>query len=127
MIILDENFPESQHQLLLSWRINIRQIGIEVGRNGLQDEEIIPLLQKYNRPTFFTLDFDFFKHKLCHLRYCLIFLDIKQYESAAFIRRFLRYKEFDTQAKRMGTVIRVSHTGLLVWLRNIEKAKKYNW
>ena len=47
MIILDEYFPESQRQLLLSRRINIRQIGIEVGRKGLQDDEIILLLLKY--------------------------------------------------------------------------------
>lgn len=45
MIILDENFPESQRQLLRGWRIHIRQIGYEVGRKGMQDEEeIIPFL-----------------------------------------------------------------------------------
>lgn len=53
MIIIDENFPESQRQLLLSWRIHIRQIGIELGRKGLQDDEIIPLLLTYKNPTFF--------------------------------------------------------------------------
>jgi hypothetical protein len=31
MIVIDENFPETQRQLLLSGRINIRQIGIEIG------------------------------------------------------------------------------------------------
>lgn len=66
MIIIDENFPESQRQLLLSRRINIRQIGIEVGRKGLQDDEIIPLLLKYKNPTFFSLDSDFYDRKICH-------------------------------------------------------------
>ncbi len=38
MIILDENFPESQRQLLRGWRVPpIRQIGYEVGRSGMQD------------------------------------------------------------------------------------------
>lgn len=44
MILLDENFPESQHQLLRSWRIRPQQIGYEIGRKGMQDEEIIPFL-----------------------------------------------------------------------------------
>ncbi|MBI4904928.1 MAG: hypothetical protein HY820_14925 [Acidobacteria bacterium] len=34
---------------------------------------------------------------------------------AAFIRRFLRHSDFDTQIKRMGNVIRISHTGMTVW------------
>lgn len=96
MIIIDENFPESQRQLLLSWRINIRQIGIEVGRKGLQDDEIILLLIKYKNPTFFSLDFDFYNRKLCHTKYCLAFLDLGQYESAIFMRCFLRNKNFDS-------------------------------
>ncbi|MGR3319377.1 MAG: hypothetical protein ACUZ8O_12985 [Candidatus Anammoxibacter sp.] len=73
MIIIDENFPESQRRLLLSWRINIRQVGIEVGRKGLKDNEIIPLLLKYKNPTFFSLDFDFYDRKICHPKYCIAF------------------------------------------------------
>ncbi len=55
MIILVENFPESQRQLLRAWRIPIRQLGDEVGRSGMQDEEIIPFLVRRRRVTFFTL------------------------------------------------------------------------
>ena len=39
--ILDENIPENQRQLLRSWRMGMRQIGYEVGRQGLKDREII--------------------------------------------------------------------------------------
>ena len=56
MIILDENFPESQRQLLRGWRVSLRQIGYEVGRKGMQDEEILPFLRHRRRTTFFTLD-----------------------------------------------------------------------
>jgi len=42
MIILDENFPESQRQLLRGWQVPIRQIGYEIDRKGMQDEEVIP-------------------------------------------------------------------------------------
>jgi len=72
MIILDENFPESQRQLLRGWRIPIRQIGYEVGRSGMQDEEIIPFLLQRRRVTFFTLDQGFYKRHFCHARYCLV-------------------------------------------------------
>jgi hypothetical protein len=36
-------------------------------------------------------------------------------ETATFVRRFLRHADFDTQVKRMGRVVRVSHAGLAVW------------
>jgi len=111
----------------LSRRINIRQIGLEVGRKGLQDEEIIPLLLKNKNPTFFSLDSDFYDRKICHLKYCIAFLDLGQYESAVFIRRFLRNKDFTTQRCRMGKVIKISHLGLFVWNINAETPRKYSW
>ncbi len=43
MIILDENFPDSQRQLLKGWRVSFRQIAFEIGREGMKDDEIIPL------------------------------------------------------------------------------------
>jgi hypothetical protein len=115
LIVLDENFPEGQRQLLRTWRLRIRQIGYEVGRKGMQDYELIPFLHRLRRPTFFTLDNDLHKRQYCHSRYCLVYLDVWQYESAIFLRRFLHHHEFNTDAKRMGTIIRVTHSGLQVW------------
>ena len=34
MIILDENLPDSQRQLLQGWRISFKQIAFEIGREG---------------------------------------------------------------------------------------------
>jgi hypothetical protein len=45
MNLLDENIPEHQRQLLRSWRIPVRQIGIDVGYKGISDDAIIVLLQ----------------------------------------------------------------------------------
>jgi hypothetical protein len=46
MNLLDENIPESQRQLLRSWRIRVKQIGVDIGRQGMKDQEdIVPLLQ----------------------------------------------------------------------------------
>jgi hypothetical protein len=127
MIILDENFPESQRQLLRGWRIPIRQIGHEVGRSGMQDEEIIPFLLQRRRVTFFTLDQGFYKRHFCHARYCLAYLDVEQYEAAAFVRRVLRHRQFDKDAKRTATVMRVSHRGLAGWRLHAQKELHCEW
>jgi hypothetical protein len=127
MILLDENFPESQGKLLRSWRIRPQQIGYELGRKGMKDKEIIPLLHQLRHPTFFTLDDDFYKRRLCHAGYCLVFVGVDQYESASFVRRLLRHKQFNTQAKRMGTVVRISDIGILVWYLHAEEERFFEW
>jgi hypothetical protein len=115
MNILDENIPANQRQLLERWRIPVRQVGLNAGRSGMQDEEIIPFLLRHRRPTFFTRDEDFYDRRLCHAKYCLVYLAVEKHEVAAFVRRLLRHPSCRTQASRMGTVIRVSSAGLLIW------------
>ena len=66
MTILDENIPEDQRQLLRSWRVPARQIGFEVGRPGMQDGEILPLLHRLGKSTFFTRDLGFYSPHLRH-------------------------------------------------------------
>lgn len=127
MNILDENIIESQCQLLRSWRIPFRQIGFNIGREGMKDREIIPLLHQMRRPTFFTRDGDFYNRNLCHANYCLVYLAVRKDEVAVFIRRLIKHNEFDTVSKRMGTVIRVSHVGLSVWLLHKESIIHYDW
>src|SRR5206468_985136 len=94
---------------------------------GLQDEEIIPLLLTLRRPTIFTRDLGFYSRQLCHAHYCLVILVVGQYEAAHFIRRVLRAPEFDAQAKRMGKVIRVTHSALAVWRVNSEHEIRHPW
>ena len=127
MNVLDENVSVIQRQLLRNWRIPIRQIGYDTGRKGMTDQEIIPFLLTMRRPTFFTLDEDFYTPQLCHARYCLVFLDTSRQECAHFVRRFLRHSLFDTQAKRMGAVVRVSHPGLFVWRLHAEAELSLGW
>jgi hypothetical protein len=66
------------------------------------------------RVTFFTRDGGFYLPDLRHQSYCLVVTSISQNEVATFARRFLRHPDFDTQAKRMGAVVRVSHADLAV-------------
>lgn len=127
MNILDENILESQRQLLFQWHVPFRQIGYEVGRKGMKDDEIIPFLHSLRQPTFFTIDRHFYKRNLCHGRYGVVFLNVEQSEAAIFVRRVLRHREFDTQAKRMGVVIRASHSGLTVWHLHAEQEVHYDW
>lgn len=127
MNVLDENIFEGQRVLLQGWRIPVRHIGHDVGRQSMKDQEIIPLLLQLHRPTFFTRDVDFFKRNLCHERYCLVWLKVGPLEVAAYVRRLLRHHDFDTQAKRMGAVIRVSPTGLAVWRRHAVREARLAW
>ncbi|NKQ34947.1 MAG: hypothetical protein HF973_04945 [Chloroflexi bacterium] len=127
MNVLDENIIDNQRRLLSSWRIRVHQIGYEVGRKGMKDQEIIPFLHQLKQPTFFTRDDDFYTRKLCHTGYCLVHLDVRKEEAAVFVRRVLRHQAFNTKAKRMGKVIRASHIGLSVWHLHAEKEENLGW
>jgi hypothetical protein len=127
MNILDEQILENQRQLLRSWRIPVRQIGCDIGRKGLKDNEIIPLLLQFRKPTFFTLDFDFFESHLCHAKYAIVCMDIRKHEAAVFIRRLLRHPDFDTAAKRMGKLFRLSSLRIGVWRLHAEEEIFIDW
>jgi len=127
MIVIDENFPDSQRQLLRSWRVSFRQVSVEIGREGMKDDEIIAMLHQLRQATLFTLDEDFFDPKLRHMGYCLVYLDVNQYEAAAFVRRMLRHPQLDTKKKRMGSVIRVSHSGPFIWRMHDDDKVLHGW
>jgi Domain of unknown function (DUF5615) len=127
MNLLDENVPESQGRLLRSRRISVRQIGLDFGRKGMKDDEIISLLHQSDRLTFFTLDGDFNDRRLCHDGYCLVFLDVEEEMIAETVRRFLRLRALNSKAKRMGRVIRAFPTGLTVWRIHAEQEDHLTW
>ena len=115
MNILDENFPDDQRDALERTRIHVRQIGRDIGTQGMSDDDIIPLLHGLDRPTFFTHDQDFYKRRLCHMAYCVVRLDIDPDLMAKFVRRTLRHPELNSRAKRMGCVIHVKPRNLTLW------------
>jgi len=116
MNILDESIIESQREELQAWRIHFRAIGRDVGSFGMKDiNEILPLLHSLARPTFFTMDDDFYHPTLRHAEYCLACLDVYPDEAAKYIRRFLRHRTFRTQSQRMGSVVRIRHAGIGCW------------
>jgi hypothetical protein len=125
--LLDENILESQRQLLKNWGVPVRQIGHELGRKGMLDEAIIPFLLTLKQPRLLTRDLGFYDYSLCHERYCLAVLAVRQQEAAHFARAFLRHASFKIRAKRMGTVVRVSHTGLVVWRSHAGHESHLKW
>jgi len=127
MNFLDENVSVIQRQLLRSWRIPVRHVGYDAGRKGMTDEELIPFLLSMRRPTFFTLDWDFYRPELGHARYCLAFLDVGREECALFVRRVLAHPALDTQARRMGAVVRASYAGLFVWRVHTQAEVHLGW
>jgi hypothetical protein len=127
MNVLDENVPESQRALLKRRRVALRQIGRDLGREGMKDDEIIPLLHELDRPTFFTLDSDFFDRRLCHARYCLVHLDIEEVAVAEYVHRLLRHRKLNTRAKRLGHVIRATPTGLTLWRLHQDQPSYLLW
>ena len=105
----------------------VRHIGHDIAREGIKDDEIIPFLHKLRYITFFTLDLDFYKRQLCHPNYSLVFMDVDSRQAAIYVRRVLRHPEFNTQAKRMGTVIRAEPSGLTVWWLHAEQEERVVW
>ena len=98
MNLLDENFPADQTPLLKAWRIRFPRIGRDVGRFGVQDPDIIPLLHQIRGVTLFTQDKGLFNRALCH-----------------------------SQASRMGLVIRAYHEGLEFWEQNRAALRRMPW
>lgn len=127
MNLLDENVPASQQALLRSMRLVLRQIGQDIGRSGMQDAEIIPLLHGLDRPTFFTLDRDFYDPRLCHEGYCLVFLVVEEEMAAEYIRRLLRHRDLNTKVKRMGCIVRVGATGVTLYRLHQQESVQLPW
>src|SRR5438132_3429491 len=127
MNVLDENIPESQRTLLRTKRVALRQIGQDLGRKGMKDDDLISLLHQLARPTFFTLDSDFYDHRLGHERYCLVYLDVDEDMIAEYVVRLLRHRELNTKAKRLGCVIRASPTAVTLWRIHQEQELRLTW
>jgi hypothetical protein len=93
----------------------------------MSDESILTFLLTLSRPTFFTRDLGFAHPTFCHEKRCLIIMVVGQYEVAHFVRRVLQHSILNTHSKRMGAVIRVTSTALIVWYNNPKKEIRISW
>jgi hypothetical protein len=125
--LLDENIVDTEATKLRHWGIRVRKIGQGVGRRGMTDAEILPLLHRLRRPTFFTFDLGFYERRNCHRNTCIVVLAVEKREQAFYARRFLRHPEFLTSAARVGRVVQVSKTGLKSWRLHGETEEAVAW
>lgn len=127
MIILDENVNRDTRVQLERWRLKPRQIGRTIGREGMSDTEIVSLLHQLHGTTFVTWDQGFKKMRLCHARYCLAVFFVPVPDLADWVRRLLTHPEFSTAAKRMGSVVEVSTSGLVYWRLPQRQMERLPW
>ncbi len=64
MIILDENMDDTHRRMRVRWRIRCRQIGLDVGRAGMSDADIVRWLHRLTRTTFFSFDEHFYRRDM---------------------------------------------------------------
>ena len=127
MNLLDENFPEDQARLLRKMGVKVRHFGHDWGESGTDDWDILPILHRQRRVTFFTQDMDFCKARLCHGAYALVALDVRVGDFANMTRRFLKHPQFNSVAKRMGVVAEVRYERILVWSRGVRARESFAW
>ncbi|MBM3236622.1 hypothetical protein FJZ31_10025 [Candidatus Poribacteria bacterium] len=68
-------------------------------------------MKRLKTPTFITKDCkDFYKRQRLDKRYCIICVDVHRTEFVNVVRKIFRHPLFNTAAKRMGKVIKVTST-----------------
>ncbi len=127
MHVLDENMDDAYLGALEHLGIRAQKVGKSVGRKGITDENVIPLLHRLRSVTFFTRDKDYKRSRLCHDRYCLVYLDVEKAKTIEFIHRVLRHPAFRTWAQRRGKLIWVRLTGMRVWQVNVQTPEDIPW
>jgi hypothetical protein len=125
--IFDENFPASAVQALRQKVPSVAQVGQDWGKSGWRDvEQILPQLHG-SRATFHTLDAGLFKRRYGYRDYCLVYYDVPEGELAHWVLRFLRHRQFNTHAKRLGKVIKVSPAKIAYWELHEPQLKEVEW
>jgi hypothetical protein len=118
LILLDENSLRSQREFLEARRLPVRKVGLDWGRPGMTDGEILTELRGARQVTFFTRDADFYRRSLCHPAYCLVVIAASAEQLASYATRLLRHRSFRTHALRMAKVLRLQPSRILCWVRN---------
>jgi hypothetical protein len=113
--------------VLEAWRIPARQIGFDWGKKGLQDNEIVIALRRLNKATLFTRDVGFYRPEVRHLAYCIVVMKVGPNETAQFVRRFLKHPDFNSRAKRMGQIVRLSAASIASWRIHDQHEAHIEW
>lgn len=127
MTLFDEDILESQRLEMNSSGIPVRQVGVDWGRKGMSDDDILAELRRSKRVTFLTQDLALYNRANCHAAYCIALMTVQPRKTAEYAARFLKHAAFRTHAMRMGKVARVRPTGISYWERNSRSEVKLSW
>ena len=118
MILLDENVHQQRIMASIAawYRGQVRSLTTLRPNTLIKDEAIPTVLRSVRQPTFVTTNVgDFWRRIPAHSRYsvvCVALPNERLHELPPLLRRLLRLPEFNTKARRMGKVIRVSPSQL---------------
>jgi hypothetical protein len=102
---------------LEEWMTAVRLQDLRPGQHIL-DDRVPHLLLSLNKPTFVTIDHGFWKRRLCHPGYGILYFALskeKQERLPPLLRRLFRLAEFRTRTARMGKVARVGISVVTYW------------
>ncbi len=74
------------------------------------DDRIPEILLELSKPTFVTIDHDFWDRRLCHPAYCILYFAIRNDQQEMLpplLRALVTQKDFRTRTVRMGKVARI--------------------
>jgi hypothetical protein len=131
LVVVDEHLDHFQVTEALQGWITAEQIGVELrSEKRFSDERIISLLIRLKRRTFVTIDSDFYKKRLCHRAYCLIYFHLTMEQQAqipALLRRLFKIPGFRSVRERMGKVVHVSHEQIRYHQLGVEEEQFLAW
>ena len=123
--VLDEQIRDTLYQMLKQRR-SFDKVGDGFGQRGLEDEHICCLLHNTGK-TFHSQDSDYYHPKNRHKSYCLVYYEVETPELVDYILRFLRHREFNTHAKRLGKVIKVTLQYIEYWEVGKQERTRVEW
>lgn len=114
MIVLDEQLLGRNIEVeIAKWYKGSVKFILDLRPNSvIKDDGIAELLRQQNQPTFITInERDFWRKIAIDPQYCVVCFtlrDARSREIAQSLRTLLQRSEFNTKAKRMGKVIRIT-------------------
>jgi hypothetical protein len=61
------------------------------------------------------------------MHYAIVVAVVRQYDVAAYVRRFLRHPKFDSFVHRAGKIIRIAPSGMAWWQLRRHEENSANW
>jgi len=117
MIILDEHLQsKGLEEAIQQWYAGAVINIVDLRPNTVIKDDAIPsLLAQQNQPTFVTINAtDFWQRVSASEKFCVVCFAVTSSEIVqipSLLRRLLRHCDFDTKAKRVGKVVRITSQG----------------